>query len=93
MEVFKPMSAPSSQRPGPAPQLATFGRIVRRRRRDLELSQEELAHYSGVSAKHIGEIERCNKDPRLGTVLKLLDALGMPEDELFDLLREQLQVR
>jgi predicted transcriptional regulator len=70
------------------PELVAFGHVVRRRRRDLELSQEALAHQSGVNAKHIGEIERANKDPRLTTILKLLSPLGLEDDELFAMIRE-----
>jgi transcriptional regulator with XRE-family HTH domain len=76
----------------PSPQLDAFGRLLRRRRRDLELSQEALAHFSGVSAKHIGEIERANKEPGLTTVLKLLRPLGLPEEQLLALIREQFHL-
>lgn len=79
--------------PDPSPQLVAFGRILRRRRRDLELSQEALAHFSGVSAKHIGEIERANKDPRLTTVLRLLPPLGLADEELLALVHAHFQVR
>jgi transcriptional regulator with XRE-family HTH domain len=59
-----------------------FGRAVRQRRRLLDLSQQALAVRAGLSFRHIGEIERGNGDPRLSTVLKLLEALDVRPDEL-----------
>ncbi len=75
-----------------SPQLVAFGRTVRRARRDRDLSQEALAAEAGLSAKHIGEIERANKDPRLTTVLKIARALELRSGELLDELDERLGV-
>lgn len=75
----------------PSPQLLTFGRTLRKARRDRELSQEALANEAGLSAKHVGEIERANKDPRLSTVLKLADALELRSGELFNQFDERLE--
>jgi transcriptional regulator with XRE-family HTH domain len=66
-----------------SPQLLEFGRTIRRARRDLDLSQEALADRAGLSSKHVGEIERANKDPRMTTVLKLAKALELRTGELF----------
>jgi transcriptional regulator with XRE-family HTH domain len=73
-----------------SPQLVAFGRTVRKARRDRDLSQEALADEAGLSAKHVGEIERANKDPRLTTVLKLADALELRSNELFLQFEEKL---
>ncbi len=73
-----------------SPQLVAFGRTLRKARRDRDLSQEALADEAGLSAKHVGEIERANKDPRLTTVLKLASALEMRSGELFGLFDERL---
>ncbi len=73
-----------------SPQLDAFGRSVRKARRDLELSQEALADRAGLSSKHMGEIERANKDPRLTTVLKLARALDVRSSELFTAVDERL---
>jgi transcriptional regulator with XRE-family HTH domain len=72
------------------PQLLAFGRTLRKARRDRDLSQEALAHEAGLSAKHVGEIERANKDPRLTTVLRLAAALEMRSAELFGQYDERL---
>jgi len=73
-----------------SPQLVAFGRTVRKARRDRDLSQEALADEAGLSAKHIGEIERANKDPRLSTVLKIARALELRSGELFTEFDERL---
>lgn len=74
-----------------SPQLLAFGRTLRKARRDRDLSQEALADEAGLSAKHVGEIERANKDPRLTTVLKLADALELSSNELFRQFDERLE--
>jgi len=78
-------------RTGASPQLLAFGRTLRKARRDRDLSQEALALEAGLSAKHVGEIERANKDPRLTTVMKLADALELRSSELFGLFEERLE--
>ena len=74
-----------------SPQLLAFGRTLRKARRDRDLSQEALADEAGLSAKHVGEIERANKDPRLTTVLKLADALELSSNELFRQFDERIE--
>jgi transcriptional regulator with XRE-family HTH domain len=71
-------------------QLVVFGRALRRARRDREMSQEALANRAGLAAKHVSEIERANRDPRLTTILKLAHALDMRAGELLTLYDEQL---
>jgi transcriptional regulator with XRE-family HTH domain len=73
-------------------QLQAFGRTLRKARRDRDLSQEALADRAGLSAKHVGEIERANKDPRITTVLKLATALELRSGELFKLFDERERV-
>jgi transcriptional regulator with XRE-family HTH domain len=59
----------------PPPNVLAFARALRRERRARDLKQEALATRAGMSAKHLGEIERGLRDPRLSTVLGLVDAL------------------
>jgi transcriptional regulator with XRE-family HTH domain len=77
--------------PSPQLELDAFGRTLRKRRRDLDLSQEALADLAGLSSKHVGEIERANKDPRVTTVLKLARALDLRAGELFTLYDQRLE--
>ncbi|HMJ02307.1 MAG TPA: helix-turn-helix transcriptional regulator [Conexibacter sp.] len=70
-----------------------FGRVLRRIRRERDLSQEALARAAGLAPNHVSELERAKRDPRLTTLVQLADALGMPVGELlaaFDRQREQL---
>jgi transcriptional regulator with XRE-family HTH domain len=73
-----------------SPQLVAFGRTLRKARRDRDLSQEALADEAGLSAKHVGEIERANKDPRLTTILRLAEALELRSSDLFRSFDERL---
>jgi transcriptional regulator with XRE-family HTH domain len=75
----------------PSPELRTFGRTVRKLRRDLDLSQEALASLAGLSPKHVGEIERANKDPRFTTVAKLAHALQLRPGELMSRYDERFE--
>lgn len=61
----------------PPPKVLAFGRALRRERRARDLKQEALATRAGMSWKHLGEIERGLHDPRLSTVLNLMDALDL----------------
>jgi transcriptional regulator with XRE-family HTH domain len=65
--------------------LVVLGRTIRKARRDLDLTQEALAYRAGLSPKHVGEIERANKDARVTTILKLAEALEVRAGELFAL--------
>ena len=52
-----------------------FGSVIRARRRQLDLTQEELAFESGYHPKYIGLLEREKYSPSLTTILELADAL------------------
>lgn len=75
----------------PSPYVHAFARTLRRQRRKQDLSQEALADASGVSAKHIGEIERANKEPGLSTALRLVDGLEEPFGEFFTRVEDGLR--
>lgn len=61
---------------------ACFGQAVRRARRAHDLSQEMLAAHAGVSTKHLSDIERGVKEPRLTTVMRLAIALDLSVQDL-----------
>lgn len=67
-----------------------FGRTLRRARRERDLSQDALAREAGIGPKHVSELERGNKDPRLGTFMRLADGLGLTGTELMALYERQL---
>lgn len=54
-----------------------LGRVLRKHRRELELTQEELAEATGVNRRVIGELERGKGTVRVEIVLALAQALGL----------------
>jgi transcriptional regulator with XRE-family HTH domain len=62
----------------------TLGDRLRRRRRESSLTQEELAHASGVSQVMVAKIEQGRRQPRLTVLTMLARALDIPLSELVD---------
>jgi transcriptional regulator with XRE-family HTH domain len=60
-----------------------FGRAVRKRRRELDLSQEELAERAGLHRNYISDIERGDRNPSLENIQKLAKALDIKVSALF----------
>lgn len=56
---------------------ARFGSALREVRLRQALTQEQLAERAGLTYKAIGEIERGRGNPRLATMNRLADALGV----------------
>lgn len=54
------------------------------------MSQEDLAEKAGIKRTYIGSIERGEVDPRLGTVSKVANGLGIDAFKLFLPASEQL---
>ncbi|MYE26690.1 MAG: helix-turn-helix transcriptional regulator [Chloroflexi bacterium] len=54
-----------------------FGDAVRKRRKELGLSQEALSFRAGLHRNYISDIERGLKSPSLRVIVKLADALGL----------------
>jgi len=57
----------------------TLGQRVRRRRRELHLSQTDLAELANVNQGYISEIERDRRNPSRRTIRALAVALDTPE--------------
>lgn len=60
-----------------------FGKAIRRRRRELDLSQEELAERAELHRTYISNIERGELNPSLETMEKLVKALDINVSALF----------
>jgi len=63
--------------------LVLFGNKVSKLRKDLNLSQEELAFKSGLHRTYVGMIERAERNITLLNIEKIAKGLGVSIDELF----------
>lgn len=61
-----------------------FGKVLRRLRRDRDLSQENLANAVGMERSYISKLEKGDFQPKLKTILALSDELGIRASELVD---------
>jgi transcriptional regulator with XRE-family HTH domain len=59
-----------------------FAENVRRRRKELELSQEQLADLAGVHRTYVGMLERGEKNVTIYNIEKIARALGVEASEL-----------
>lgn len=64
-----------------------FGENVRAARAARGWTQEQLAQESGLATVQVSRIERGVREVRLTTLVRLLDALGVPSADLLDGLR------
>jgi transcriptional regulator with XRE-family HTH domain len=62
-----------------------FGFAVRTRREALGLTQEELAHRSGIHRTYLSDVERGSRNLSLVNIERLAGALSLPLSELFRL--------
>ncbi len=61
----------------------SFGRVIRERRRQLDLTQEEVAQRIKTTGPYITHLETGKRHPSNRVVVKLSDALGLDASELF----------
>lgn len=61
---------------------AAFGQVLRDRRREIGISQEELAHESGLHRTYVSQLERGLKSPSLDAIAALAKALRQQPHEL-----------
>ncbi len=64
------------------PVLVAFGQSVRDARRERGISQEELAHLSGVDRSYMSSIERGEQNVGLMSMSRVAAALGITLSEL-----------
>jgi transcriptional regulator with XRE-family HTH domain len=55
---------------------------LRRKRHDLEMTQEELAERAGLSARYVGAIERGDVSASVTVLGQIAEALGVEPGEL-----------
>ena len=61
----------------------SFGRVVRERRRQLDLTQEQLARRIKTSVPYIGHLEAGKRHPSGQVIVRVADALGLDVRDLF----------
>lgn len=62
--------------------IEAFARILQRRRRDLALSQEELADRAGLSTSYVSLLETRRRQPTLTVMAALARALDASLTEI-----------
>src|SRR5258708_31917693 len=68
-----------------------FGEVIRRRRRELDLTQDEVASRIKTSSPYVGLLESGKRHPSDKIVTRLAEALGLDSRELFFLANPHAQ--
>src|SRR5258708_5077067 len=68
-----------------------FAEVIRAKRRELELTQDEVAARIGISTPYVGHLESGKRHPSDKIVTKLADALDLGSRELFFLANPHTQ--
>jgi transcriptional regulator with XRE-family HTH domain len=61
----------------------TFGAVIRERRRQLDLTQEDVATRIKTSTPYIGHLESGKRHPSEKVIARLSEVLGLQSRELF----------
>ena len=65
------------------PKGLNFGQVIRDRRRQLDLTQEEVARRINTSTPYVGHLESGKRHPSDKIVTRLADVLGIERRELY----------
>ena len=57
---------------------------IRNRRLELGRSQEDVAHKVGIDVSYFGQVERGKRNPTIGVLGRIADALDIPLVRLLD---------
>jgi len=63
--------------------LKSFGETIKTLRKRRGISQEELAHLSGLDRSYVGGVERGERNISLINILKIANALNLSLNQLF----------
>jgi transcriptional regulator with XRE-family HTH domain len=66
------------------PEVVAFGRRLREVRQEQGMSQDVLARGTGVHSTAIGRFERGDREPRLGSILRIARGLRVKPGVLLD---------
>ena len=72
----------SSPRHAQHPALVSLGAAIRRTRRAVGISQEELAHRSAIDRSYMSSIERGEQNPGVVSVVRIAYAMNVTVTEL-----------
>ena len=61
-----------------------FGKVVRLRRHELELSQEELGARCGLDQTYVSGVERGKRNPTIQTIWVFAEGLDIAPSTLFE---------
>lgn len=67
-----------------------FGRVVRRRRIDIGLTQEQLGFEADLRRTYVSMIELGQQQPSLSTIFKLAKGLRLKPSQLLALVEDAL---
>ena len=65
------------------------GAVIRRLRKDKELSQEVFSGLAGIARSHLSMIENGDKKANFETLWKIANAFGIDPHELVRLIEEE----
>jgi transcriptional regulator with XRE-family HTH domain len=60
----------------------SFGQVIRRKRKALGLTLEQLAERAALTPNYVGSVENGRRDPSLSTILALAKGFRVPAAEL-----------
>lgn len=55
----------------------TIGQTIREKRKELNMTIEELAYDAKINDKFLGEVERGEKEPSIDTLMKIAKGLDL----------------
>src|ERR1700687_4015954 len=61
----------------------TFGQVIRDRRRQLDLTQQEVARRINTSTPYVGHLESSKRHPSDKVLSRLAEVLGLDRREFF----------
>ena len=61
-----------------------FGTILKEKRKEKELTREELADRAGIHRTYVAGIEGGHRNPSLKNIYRLAKALGIKINEFFE---------